>query len=290
MVKLCETSDRAFEQVQRARFVRRRPSEKQTVAPNVALLLIRARYYDPMTGEFTSRDPLEYVDGMSLYRAYFGIGGVDPLGEAVHHPYPLYLGGSNFQIGIDLVGANHDAAHRYFRERGYWGDQGRADWAALTRKQQKNIVDGSLKAAGVSARDRKKLLGSAFKGAKKGVNNTGIRGIGKSRFLRNALKGVAIGAVLYPYEVYADQGGVVLAFGKQVILCMHLQLLGAGQEIESRFIYHLRGEDYLVDVVTRNPCGKYFIARRVTAEGVTANGEVQWVIPDDKSCPANFLK
>ena len=80
MVKLCETSDRAFEQVQRARFVRRRPHETQRVAPNVALLLIRARYYDPMTGEFTSRDPLEYVDGMSLYRAYFVPNGTDPFG------------------------------------------------------------------------------------------------------------------------------------------------------------------------------------------------------------------
>ncbi len=80
VVKLCENSEPAFEQVRRARFVRRRPSGKQTVAPNVALLLIRARYYDPLTGEFTSRDPLEYVDGMSLYRGYFGIGGVDPFG------------------------------------------------------------------------------------------------------------------------------------------------------------------------------------------------------------------
>ncbi len=81
MVKLCENSDRAFEQVRRARFVRRRPYETQRVAPNVALLLIRARYYDPLTGEFTSRDPLEYLDGMSLYRGYFVPGGVDPFGK-----------------------------------------------------------------------------------------------------------------------------------------------------------------------------------------------------------------
>ncbi len=83
MVKLCENADRAFEQVQRARFVRRRPSGKQRVAPNVALLLIRARYYDPMTGEFTSRDPLEYLDGMSLYRGYMGTERVDPFGMAM---------------------------------------------------------------------------------------------------------------------------------------------------------------------------------------------------------------
>jgi hypothetical protein len=40
----------------------------------------RARYYDTATGEFTSPDPLEYVDGMSQYRAYFVQNGVDPLG------------------------------------------------------------------------------------------------------------------------------------------------------------------------------------------------------------------
>ena len=40
----------------------------------------RARYYDPTTGEFIAQDPLEYVDGYSLYRGYFGIAGVDPFG------------------------------------------------------------------------------------------------------------------------------------------------------------------------------------------------------------------
>jgi RHS repeat-associated protein len=37
----------------------------------------RARWYDPSTGGFISRDPLGYVDGMSLYRGYFGIQGRD---------------------------------------------------------------------------------------------------------------------------------------------------------------------------------------------------------------------
>jgi RHS repeat-associated protein len=42
----------------------------------------RARWYDPATGGFISRDPLGYVDGMSLYRAYFVPNGFDPLGLA----------------------------------------------------------------------------------------------------------------------------------------------------------------------------------------------------------------
>jgi RHS repeat-associated protein len=40
----------------------------------------RARWYDPATGGFVTRDPLGYVDGMSLYRGYFGIIWLDPHG------------------------------------------------------------------------------------------------------------------------------------------------------------------------------------------------------------------
>ncbi len=40
----------------------------------------RARTYDPGAGRFINRDLLGYIDGMSLYRGYFGIGGYDPFG------------------------------------------------------------------------------------------------------------------------------------------------------------------------------------------------------------------
>lgn len=40
----------------------------------------RARYYDSELGRFLGRDPLRYVDGWSLYRAYFVPDGVDPFG------------------------------------------------------------------------------------------------------------------------------------------------------------------------------------------------------------------
>jgi RHS repeat-associated protein len=42
----------------------------------------RARYYDPTQGRFIGRDPLEYVDGMSLYAGYFaGRFSIDPSGR-----------------------------------------------------------------------------------------------------------------------------------------------------------------------------------------------------------------
>ena len=43
-------------------------------------MYFRARYYDPGTGEFISRDPLEFVDGMSLYLGYFWQNARDPFG------------------------------------------------------------------------------------------------------------------------------------------------------------------------------------------------------------------
>ena len=45
------------------------------------LQFFRARYYSPELARFISRDPLGFVDGMSLYRAYFVPGGMDPFGE-----------------------------------------------------------------------------------------------------------------------------------------------------------------------------------------------------------------
>lgn len=44
------------------------------------LMFFRARYFHPQFGEFISRDPLGFVDGMSLYRGYFVPGAIDPLG------------------------------------------------------------------------------------------------------------------------------------------------------------------------------------------------------------------
>ena len=58
-------------------------------------MYFRARHYDPTTGEFVSQDPLEYVDGMSLYRGYFVPGGIDPSGRT-------YIE-NVFVVGLDVI-------------------------------------------------------------------------------------------------------------------------------------------------------------------------------------------
>jgi RHS repeat-associated protein len=45
------------------------------------LWYFRARYYSGSLGSFIGRDPLTYVDGMSLYGAYYVPNGLDPSGE-----------------------------------------------------------------------------------------------------------------------------------------------------------------------------------------------------------------
>ncbi|TVR43398.1 MAG: RHS repeat-associated core domain-containing protein [Planctomycetota bacterium] len=40
----------------------------------------RARYFDSELGRFISRDPLGYVDGLSMYRGYYVPNGIDPSG------------------------------------------------------------------------------------------------------------------------------------------------------------------------------------------------------------------
>ncbi len=50
---------------------------------DLRLYHFRARWYDPVTGGFVSRDPLGYVDGMSLYRGYFGLRWLDAQGTTV---------------------------------------------------------------------------------------------------------------------------------------------------------------------------------------------------------------
>jgi len=59
---------------------RKTPSDNNSFPTNRIRSLLRARYYDTHTAEFLSTDPLEYVDGMSLFRGYFVPNMVDSYG------------------------------------------------------------------------------------------------------------------------------------------------------------------------------------------------------------------
>ena len=76
------------------------------------LMYFRARYYDVTTGEFTSRDPLEYVDGMSAYRGYFVPNGTDPIGFWKHVGGTIYEADgeedSLMSLSWKIVGHNDD--------------------------------------------------------------------------------------------------------------------------------------------------------------------------------------
>ena len=83
VVKLRKSLKIAPRPIRHARLTRRKPSPKQSATPNTSLLLIRARYYNSQLGQFISRDPLGYVDGMSQYWAYFVPGATDAKGTQV---------------------------------------------------------------------------------------------------------------------------------------------------------------------------------------------------------------
>jgi RHS repeat-associated protein len=80
VVKLCKNSDRPKQPAVGARFTRRTPGSKRFENQNLLLRYKRARIYSAQLGRFISRDPLGFVDGMSLYRAYFVPDAMDPTG------------------------------------------------------------------------------------------------------------------------------------------------------------------------------------------------------------------
>jgi RHS repeat-associated protein len=50
------------------------------VSGEVGLLYARARMYSPTLGRFIGRDPLQYINGTSLYQGYFVPNSIDPTG------------------------------------------------------------------------------------------------------------------------------------------------------------------------------------------------------------------
>ena len=93
------------------------------------LVYFRARFYDSATGEFASRDPLEYIDGMSVMRAYFLIDNVDPYGLQENGNTDL----GAYDEGFDERGKEilyhwiYGEGRDFNRHEGVWGDYMRAN-------------------------------------------------------------------------------------------------------------------------------------------------------------------
>ena len=73
---------------------------------NTGLYYFRARYYSAHLGRFISRDPLGFVDGLNLYRAYFVSRDVDPFGLFVQE-------GCYFRGPSQTAHMNHKCHERY---------------------------------------------------------------------------------------------------------------------------------------------------------------------------------
>jgi hypothetical protein len=129
MVALNETRRSRPSRAAYARLPRENPPPPRSCSAPRSPSVQRARSYDPTTGEFTSRDPLEYVDGMSVYRGYFVSAGVDPRGKDCQPPltsgihYVLGRGGSVITGGLstDIENPYPDQREDTFtRVHGMW--------------------------------------------------------------------------------------------------------------------------------------------------------------------------
>ncbi len=152
----------------------------------LGLYYYRARYYDPSTGRFLAEDPLSFAAGDSnLYRyvgntptLYTDPSGLEVPGYA--HMYPLYLGGSPDQVQFQLTQQQHTAMHDYFRDKGFGKvnnsyDEARKQWASLTERQRRQIVEEGMRRAQIPEHIIKQYIDQIMDGDKPGVNRTGER-------------------------------------------------------------------------------------------------------------------
>ncbi|MDR0521504.1 MAG: RHS repeat-associated core domain-containing protein [Planctomycetaceae bacterium] len=124
----------------------------QVLDAETGMMLYRMRYYNVSLGRWTSRDPIGYQAGdENLFRYCFNapLDWIDSLGLDLHHPYSLYLGGSNEQILIDLTPEQHTEITNYFRKNFTYDEAGRAKWASITDAERRFHIKQSLKTANI---------------------------------------------------------------------------------------------------------------------------------------------
>jgi hypothetical protein len=128
-----------------------------------------------MTGRWLNRDPIE-PQAWQRYVSNDPINRVDLLGgpeEPWHHVYPLYLGGSNGQLTIQVSPEQHVKIHQYLASQGLakeTPDAARARWKALSPIRQGAAIRQSLEAAGLNgAQIKLAMRGADFMGATPGI-------------------------------------------------------------------------------------------------------------------------
>ena len=100
---------------------------------DTGLMYFRARYYNPELGRFVGRDPLGYVDGMSLYRGYFAVNGLDPSGMHCNNC---------LAIKISCVQAANDAYSTRMAEIEQWAiDEKNSTFAVLEAEYNETIAE-----------------------------------------------------------------------------------------------------------------------------------------------------
>ncbi len=86
--------------------------------PEADLMFYRNRMYSTSRGRFLQRDPIGYVDGLNLYRAYFVMSGVDALGLTENPFVPQspedFIEEIEAEACIDYCGPDVTAAFRQY--------------------------------------------------------------------------------------------------------------------------------------------------------------------------------
>jgi hypothetical protein len=102
------------------------------------------------------------------------------VGGVRHHGYPLFLGGSNSQPAFVLESVEaHNAAHNYLAERGLAIQNPEAAqrvWRGLSQARRREIIEGSLRAAGVPQRLIDANIKAIMRGATPGTAVTRAAG------------------------------------------------------------------------------------------------------------------
>ena len=111
------------------------------------LYYFRARIYSAQLGRFLSRDPLGFVDGMSLYRAYFVPGGVDPMGlEKCWQEKQACVKGCGWIKNIDMLKGCHKKCDKRYSDclKGLPTDTGGSEGGLAGAAAICFVVDGPL--------------------------------------------------------------------------------------------------------------------------------------------------